>query len=134
MPRVGVIAVVPRDGKFPLVLRAKAPAQGFWGFPGGSQELGETVGEGAMRELLEETGIAADQPSILTVLDTIQRDGTGIVTSHFTLIAVQLRWISGEGIAADDAAAVGWFSADELGTIPALPAVAPLMAQALAKL
>ena len=40
--------------------RAQQPNAGRWGFPGGVLELGETVGEGAMRELLEETGVVAE--------------------------------------------------------------------------
>lgn len=115
-----------------LVLRGKPPAEGFWGFPGGSQELGETVFEAAMRELHEETGIIADDPRLLTVLDSIHHDDLGAVSLHFTLVAVLLRWRDGEGIAADDAREAAWFSPDELGTIPALPAVLPLMTDALA--
>ncbi|HTH96827.1 MAG TPA: NUDIX hydrolase [Stellaceae bacterium] len=133
-PRVGILAVVPRDGRFVLVERAKAPAQGMWGFPGGSQELGETVMEAAIRELAEETGIRAGDPQILTVLDSIHRDEAGVPTIHYTLVAVQLRWLEGEGEAADDAKSAGWFGPDDLSAIPALPAVRPLMLQALAAL
>jgi 8-oxo-dGTP diphosphatase len=130
-PRIGVLAVVPRDGRCHLVLRAKPPAEGFWGFPGGSQEWGETVYDAARRELLEETGIVADSPRLLTVLDTIDRDESGVIRHHFTLVAVRLRWISGEGVAASDAAATGWFGPEDLGAIPVLPGVLPLMSDAL---
>jgi ADP-ribose pyrophosphatase len=42
-----------------LVQRANPPDAGKWGFPGGVQDLGETVFQTAMRELREETGYEA---------------------------------------------------------------------------
>ncbi len=40
-----------------LVRRAKPPETGCWSFPGGSLELGESIVDGAVREVAEETGI-----------------------------------------------------------------------------
>jgi len=131
-PLVGILAMVRRGDRFLLIRRAKAPNQGRWGFPGGVQELGETVVEGALRELGEETGIAAGNPRIFTALDAIDRDEAGRVRYHYTLIVVLLDWRAGEGEAADDAEALGWFRLDEIETVPALPAVGPLIRQALA--
>jgi ADP-ribose pyrophosphatase YjhB (NUDIX family) len=130
-PYVGVVAVVRCNDRFLLVERGHEPNKGRWGFPGGVQELGETVVEAALRELAEETGVAAASPRILTVLDAIDRDESGAVRRHYTLVAVALSWTGGEGIAGDDAAALGWFGADELGGLNVLPAVATLMRLAL---
>ncbi len=126
-PLIGVLAMVRRGERFLLVRRGHPPNQGFWGFPGGAQELGETVTAAASRELAEETGVKARDPEIVTVLDAIQRDADGRVQYHFTLIAVLLRWVEGEGQAADDAEALGWFRLDDLPAIPALPDVSRLM-------
>ncbi len=131
-PLVGILAMVRRGDRFLLIQRAKAPNQGSWGFPGGVQELGETVVEAALRELGEETGIEAGTPRILTALDAIDRDDEQRVRYHYTLIVVLLDWLAGEGEAADDAAALGWFRLDEIDTVPSLPAVGPLIRQALA--
>ena len=62
-----MLAVVLRGEQALIVQRAQQPNAGRWGFPGGVLELGETVGEGAMRELLEETGIVAEPAGILNV-------------------------------------------------------------------
>src|ERR1700751_5717952 len=62
-PIVGVLVVVLRpmgqETQALIVQRKQQPNAGRWGFPGGVLELGETVFQGAMRELLEETGILA---------------------------------------------------------------------------
>jgi 8-oxo-dGTP diphosphatase len=133
-PIVGVLAVVLRGEKALVVRRANPPMAGRWGFPGGVLELGETVAEGAMRELLEETGVVADPVGPLTVIDTIDRDDEGRVRFHYTLVAVRGRWRSGDGAAADDADEVAWLSRTEIAEagLPTAPALLPLIDLALA--
>ena len=130
-PLVGILAMVRRGDRFLLVQRAKPPNLGRWGFPGGVQELGETVVEAAFRELSEETGVQAGNPRIFTALDAIDRDEADRVRYHYTLIVVLLDWQAGEGEAADDAEALGWFRLEDIETVPALPAVGTLILQAL---
>src|SRR6202045_4163726 len=81
-PIVAVLAVVLRGEEALIVQRAQQPNAGRWGFPGGVLELGETVGEGAMRELREETGVIAEPAGVLNVNDAIDRDEEGRVRSH----------------------------------------------------
>jgi 8-oxo-dGTP diphosphatase len=136
-PIVAVLAVVLRgDGsetRALIVQRAQQPNAGRWGFPGGVLELGETVTAGAMRELLEETGIAAKPAGILDVHDAITRDADGRVQFHYLLIAVRGIWQSGEGEPADDAAACAWVSRDEIvaGRYPTFPTLLPLLDRAM---
>ena len=137
-PIVAVLAVVLRpmgdDTRVLIVQRAQQPNAGRWGFPGGVLELGETVAEGAMRELREETGVVAEPAGWLDVHDAISRDDEGRVQFHYTLIAVRGVWQSGEGIAADDAAACAWVSRDDIvaGKYPTFPTLLPLFDRALA--
>ncbi len=132
-PIVGVLAVVLRGEKALVVRRANPPMAGRWGFPGGVLELGETVAEGAMRELLEEAGVVAEAVGPLTVIDTIDRDGEGGVRFHYTLVAVRGIWRSGEGVAGDDADEVAWLSRDDIvaGGLATAPALLPLIKLAL---
>jgi 8-oxo-dGTP diphosphatase len=137
-PIVAVLAVVLRpmgeEIRALIVQRAQQPNAGRWGFPGGVLELGETVAEGAMRELLEETGIAAEPAGWLNIHDAISRDDEGRVQFHYTLIAVRGVWQSGEGVAADDAAACAWASRADIlaGKYPTFPTLLPLFDAALA--
>jgi 8-oxo-dGTP diphosphatase len=132
-PIVAVLAVVLRDERALIVQRAQQPNAGRWGFPGGVLELGETIAEGAMRELKEETGIVAEPAGWLDVHDAINRDDEGRVQFHYTLIAVRGVWKSGEGIAADDAAACAWASRPDIvaGLYPTFPTMLPLFDAAL---
>jgi ADP-ribose pyrophosphatase YjhB (NUDIX family) len=134
-PVVGVLAVVLRGERALVVRRANPPLSGRWGFPGGVLELGETVAQGAMRELLEETGIEAEAAGPLTVIDTIDRDGEGRVRYHYTLVAIIGHWRSGEGVPGDDADEVAWLSRAEIieQNLPTAPALLPLLDLALAR-
>jgi ADP-ribose pyrophosphatase YjhB (NUDIX family) len=116
-PTLAVLAVVARGDHVLLVRRANPPDQGRWGFPGGRVEPGEPYREAALRELDEETGIAADTPELITVLDFIEHDGAGALAHHFAMIAVRCRWIAGEGLAADDALEARWFDLAEIATL-----------------
>ncbi len=124
-PRLGAIAVVRRGQEVLLAQRSKGGYIGRWGFPGGHVERGETVVEAAMRELREETGVAADPKGVLTVLDEIGRTDAGEVQWHYVLIAVLADWRSGEAVAADDAADVRWVTLADItgGTLPVLKQV-----------
>ncbi len=132
-PIVAVLAVVLRGERALIVRRANPPNEGRWGFPGGVLELGETVAEGAMRELFEETAVTAEAADTLSVFDAIDRDREGRVRHHYTLIAVRGIWQSGEGVAGDDAAAVQWASRAEIieQGLWIAPALLPLMDLAL---
>jgi 8-oxo-dGTP diphosphatase len=125
---------VLRGERVLVVRRANPPLAGRWGFPGGVLELGETVAQGAMRELVEETGVVAEPADILTVIDTIDRDDQGGVRYHYTLVAVRGMWQAGEGAPGDDADEVAWLSRAEIveGGLPTAPALLPLIDLALA--
>ena len=107
-PYVGVGIVVFRGDEVLLVERTKPPIRNRWSIPGGAQEIGETVHEAALRELMEETGLEADLIGLIDVVDSITRDQDSRVQFHYTLVDFAAEWRSGEAAAADDVAAVRW--------------------------
>jgi len=113
-PVASAIAVVVRGMEVLLVRRSQSPDAGLWGFPGGKIEPGETIESAALRELQEETGVQAKALRVFTALDAVARDPEEKTTDHYILIAVLCSWVSGTPVAADDAAAVRWFSVAEL--------------------
>lgn len=113
-PRPAAIAVVRREGHFLLVRRGQPPDPGRWGFPGGKIEPGETAAAAAVRELAEETGVVAEALCAFDCVDVIRRAADGGLLYHYVLVAVACRWVSGEGVAADDAHEANWFTLDEI--------------------
>jgi 8-oxo-dGTP diphosphatase len=134
-PIVGVLGVVRRDGRVLLVQRARPPNVGKWGFPGGVQELGETIFEAVIRELREETGLVVEPIETLTTLDVINRDQEGRVHTHYALIAVLAEWRIGEVKIDAEANDFGWFTvADvEARQLQTLPSATRIMEMALTR-
>ncbi|HEX5477172.1 MAG TPA: NUDIX hydrolase [Burkholderiales bacterium] len=63
-PRLVVGSIPEHSGRLLLCRRAIEPRYGYWTLPAGFMENGETAGEAAMRETLEEAGakIALGEP------------------------------------------------------------------------
>jgi 8-oxo-dGTP diphosphatase len=118
-----------RGDRVLVVRRSNPPMPGCCRFPGGVLELGETVAQGAMRELFEETGVSAEAVGPLTVIDTIDRNREGRVRYHYTLIAVIGRWQSGGGVPGDDADEVALLTRVEIieQNLPTAPALLRLI-------
>jgi len=116
-PRVGVGAIVVKDGRILLVKRAAEPSRGLWAIPGGSLELGETLGEGAEREILEETGIVVDAKHPVYTFEYLERDPLGKIRFHFVIVDLLAHYVRGDLKAADDALEARWLSPTDLKTI-----------------
>ncbi|NPU83357.1 MAG: NUDIX hydrolase [Syntrophaceae bacterium] len=117
-PRVGVGAIVIREGRVLLVQRGIEPSRGLWAIPGGSLELGETIQEGAEREILEETGIVIRAGEPVYTFDFFERDQAGRIRFHYVIVDVAAEYVSGRVQSADDAADARWLSPDELEALP----------------
>lgn len=118
-PRPASSAILERDGRFLLVLRRNPPSADMYAFPGGRAEEGETPAEAALREFREETGITTRNPRLFETYDLRSHAADGTLTSHF-LLSVFLVDADRDAIAeaADDAAAIGWYSVEEIRTLP----------------
>ncbi|MBL4667109.1 MAG: NUDIX hydrolase [Sneathiella sp.] len=115
-PHVGVGAVIWRDNEVLLIQRGKDPGKGKWSLPGGGQELGETVAEAVIREILEETNLRIQLGQVIDVVDAIVKSDEGDILYHYTLIDYAARYVSGTAKADSDVEAVRWVTPAELAT------------------
>ncbi|MBY6056202.1 NUDIX hydrolase [Leisingera daeponensis] len=117
-PVLGAIAVVCRhiggQDQVILVQRGKEPNAGWWGFPGGHVEMGETALQAAARELKEETGVTARPLEYLTNVDVISRDAAGAPRRQYLLTVVLCEHLSGEPAPDDDAEQAEWIPIAEI--------------------
>ena len=113
---VGVVCL--RGTEVLLIRRGKPPREGEWSLPGGRIEWGETAASAALRELAEETGVEAALIGLVDVVDSILASrSSGDVWGHYVLIDYAARWISGEPVAGDDAAAARFVPLDDIETL-----------------
>ena len=106
-PRVVASIIVEHDGRILLQLRAQEPRAGFWTFPGGFLEVGETVQQGALRETKEEVGLEVKLDGLLGVYT---RPDVGIV-----LVVFEATSPSGDAVIADpESRELRWFAPHEI--------------------
>jgi 8-oxo-dGTP diphosphatase len=124
-PIVGVGGVVIEDEQALLIRRGNEPLMGQWSIPGGTLELGETLAEGTVRELQEETGLLVRVLDLIEVFERINfgrgADETWATLEekrrprfHFVIADYLCQRISGEAVAGGDATEVAWAREDEL--------------------
>ena len=121
---VGVVCVrlhddPARDAAL-LIRRANPPRAGEWSIPGGRIEPGEAERDAALRELSEETGVAARLRAKLCTLEPVFEGRA------YRLHDWWAEWVSGEPEAGDDAQAARFVTLAEargLGMWPATLAV-----------
>jgi len=113
VPAVGTVCFKGDDVL--LIRRGTKPLQGQWSLPGGRIERGERAETAALRELEEETAIAARIVALVDVVDAIFTSRqSGEVTRHYLLFDYAAIWTAGEPAAGDDAAHAEWISPDRL--------------------
>lgn len=105
-------ALIVKDNRVLLVLRAVEPFKGCWDIPGGFLEPGEHPIDGMMREVREETGLDVRVIDLLGVyMDRYNIDGEEFFTlNHYYIVEP----IGGTLRAADDVNAYCWFQFDQL--------------------
>jgi 8-oxo-dGTP diphosphatase len=132
-PIVGVGAVVIDGARVLLVRRGQEPLKGEWSLPGGALELGETLQQGVVREVLEETGLEVVPGSIVEVFDRITlEESTGRVRYHYVLVDFVCRVAGGILLGASDAEEARWVERDELEGLGGYR-VAPFTVQVIEK-
>ena len=126
----GASVVVFRGAEVLLIRRGKKPFEGFWSFPGGAIQWGETAEAAARRELEEETGLLASTLTLGDVAEGILKDGMGEVTTHYLVIVFATRDVDGVPVAASDADSVGFFGPEDRARLQLTPGLEAVIANA----
>lgn len=118
---VGVGGVIIENGRALLIRRGSEPLKGQWSVPGGTLELGESLQEGVIRELREETGLDVRVLELIEVFDRIfpeneppTRERLLKPRYHFVIVDYLCEKIGGEPSAGSDVTDVVLAREDEL--------------------
>ncbi|AWZ09672.1 MULTISPECIES: NUDIX domain-containing protein [unclassified Streptomyces] len=114
--------VVDEGGRILLQRRAD---NGMWALPGGKMELGESVGDCAIRETFEETGVTVE---IVGIVGTYTNPGhvfsydDGEVRQEFS-ICLLARPTGGSLRVSDESFEVAWFAPEAVDGLPMVPSI-----------
>jgi ADP-ribose pyrophosphatase YjhB (NUDIX family) len=126
-PIVAVGAIVfDQAGRALLVERARPPGAGLWTVPGGKVELGETLVQAVVREVLEETGIVVEVGALACV---VERIGEGY---HYVILDYCARPLGGHLEAASDVRSAKFMDPSELVGLTVTDGLHDVLAQARA--
>ena len=116
MRSVRVSAAVIRDGdKILAAERGYGEYRGFWEFPGGKREDGESGEDAIIREIKEELGVTIETDGFIATIEHDYPDFHLIMDCYYAHVV--------EGvIKANEHMALRWISVDEIESLEWLPA------------
>jgi ADP-ribose pyrophosphatase YjhB (NUDIX family) len=140
-PLVGIGGVVIYENRALLILRGSPPLKGQWSIPGGMLELAETIEQGIVRELSEETGLDVKVVELIEVFERIfpappNTDGSPGDAArpqyHFVILDYLCEMRGGTLAAGSDAVDFAWVREEELVKFDLTVAVTRVLRNAFA--
>jgi 8-oxo-dGTP diphosphatase len=123
-PQLAVSAAIFRDGKVLLVRRARSPGKGFYSFPGGRVEFGETLHTALHREIDEETALRIEIVGLSGWREVVpSKTGHG----HYVILSFAARWTGGEPVLNDELDDLKWLAPDALGDLKLTDGLADML-------
>jgi 8-oxo-dGTP pyrophosphatase MutT (NUDIX family) len=129
-PLIAVSLAVFKDGKVLLAALKETAASPVFSLPGGLVEIGETLHQAAIREVIEEIGITARVMDFIETHEIIDRDGDQRVRRHFIIHSFVGEWLSGEAQTTIEAPHVRWQDPFALGGIALTRGLQPILKKA----
>ncbi len=104
--------IIRKDNKILMVQEAQEKCYGQWNFPAGHLDEGETIFEGAIREIFEETGCKVKLTKMLPIISA--KGSSNIVRITFLTELLE------ENISFDpsEILAVKWWEIEEIKNMP----------------
>lgn len=116
MKRIEVVAaIIIRDGEVFATRRGYGQWRGWWEFPGGKMETGESPQEALRREIREELDAEIE---VRELLETVEWD---YLDFHLTMHCFFCTLLS-ESVDLNEHEAAAWLTKDTLGSVNWLPA------------
>jgi ADP-ribose pyrophosphatase YjhB (NUDIX family) len=108
------------DERREKVLLTRREDNGRWCLPGGHVEAGESVTEACEREVLEETGLKVRVTRLIGVYSNpdqlvVYKDGN---KAFFVVLSFEAEILGGELTLSDETTAYGYFSLQEMESLP----------------
>jgi ADP-ribose pyrophosphatase YjhB (NUDIX family) len=113
-PQLAVSAAIFRDGKVLLVRRARSPGKGFYSFPGGRVEFGESLHAALQREIREETGLGIEIVGLAGWREVLSSPGGG---GHYLIMSFAAHWRAGEPRLNEELDDFKWLPPSALGDL-----------------
>ncbi len=130
-PFLAASVAVFRDGRVLLAQRTGEAGAGCYSLPGGMVEVGERLEETALRELGEETGVAATIAGFVDTVEVIIRDPDRRVRNHAVVCVFAGVWQAGEGEIGPEAADIRWVDPHDPGDLPMTEGLRAVLAKAV---
>jgi len=109
--------VVDQQGRIALHRRTD---NDLWALPSGTMNIGESIGQTAVREVREEVGLEVEAVRLVGVYsdpEHVFAYDDGEVRQEFN-VCIACRIVGGELAAGEEARAVGWFTPEEIDGLP----------------
>lgn len=111
-------AFVLRDGRILLTRRSD---NGNWTMPGGAHDPGESLTQTAIRETLEETGIAVRPTGVAGIYTdprhVVHYTSNDEVRQEFTIV-YRADYVAGEPTTSSETTEVAWVAVEAIDTLP----------------
>ncbi|MFJ7155265.1 NUDIX hydrolase [Streptomyces sp. NPDC101118] len=116
---VPAASVVVVDGAGRILLQRRVD-NGMWALPGGKMEIGESIGECAVRETREETGLTVEITGIVGTYTNprhVFAYDDGEVRQEFS-VCLLARPTGGEIRVSDESHEVAWYAPEDVDRLP----------------
>ena len=124
---ISAVAGVVIQNDFVLLVK-KSNTENVWSFPGGAIEIGETLHEALIREILEETSIKIEVTDQIENVNVIKKDENDEIKIHYVLSFYMCKYVSGQPQFGDDVVAAEWHKINKINEIKLIDGASRILA------